>query len=281
MERADDIAARAARWPRSYLFVPGDRPERFARAFTSGADAVVIDLEDAVASTQKAVAREHAARWLAAGAPTYVRINAADSIWFDDDLALCGASGLAGILLPKAERTTDLAIVAQACSSAARIVPIIESAQGFSRIDALAITDGVSRLAFGALDLGLDLDIEGEHEELAYFRSRLVLASRLARLPAPIDGVTVAVNDDAQLAQDTARARRFGFSARLCIHPRQIVGVHAGLAPTAAQLDWARRVVAAAEHADDATFALDGRMIDRPVILRAQALLARIDPDMP
>jgi citrate lyase subunit beta/citryl-CoA lyase len=132
---------------------------------------------------------------------------------------------------------------------------------------------GVARLAFGSIDFQFDLGIEGDDEELLYFRSMLVLASRVAGLTAPIDGVTVALDDDAKLHADTLRARRFGFGAKLCIHPRQVASVNAGFRPTAVEVAWATRVLAAAREANGAAVAVDGKMVDRPVILRAQRIV--------
>jgi citrate lyase subunit beta/citryl-CoA lyase len=106
------------------------------------------------------------------------------------------------------------------------------------------------------------------------FRSALVLTSRLAGLPAPLDGVTVEVNDDGRVSADTARARELGFGGKLCIHPRQVAAVNAAFSPSEAELDWAQRVVAAMQAAGGAAVAVDGKMVDKPVLLRAQAVLA-------
>lgn len=261
--------------PRSYLFVPGNRPERFARAFASGAHAVILDLEDAVPAAGKAAAREAVARALGGtppSCPVLIRINGVASEWFRDDLALCGLPGVAGVVLPKAERPEDLALLASAACSPA-LLPLIETAQGIANAAALARAPRVQRLVFGSIDFKLDLGIEGDHEELLYFRSQLVLASRLAGLAAPVDGVTVALDDEALLSCDTLRARRLGFGAKLCIHPRQLDTVHGCFRPSEEETDWARRVVAAAQAADGAAVALDGRMVDRPVILKAQQIL--------
>jgi citrate lyase subunit beta/citryl-CoA lyase len=267
--------------PRSYLFVPGHRPDRFDKAFASGADLAVLDLEDAVAPQDKPAARAAIAGWLHAERPCAVRINAAGTEWFDADLALCRQlrlqrGGLAAVLLPKAERAEHVAALAAAAPGAA-IVAIVETAAGIAQARTLAAS-GVQRLAFGALDfavdLGLDVDEQGAQDELAAFRSELVLASRLAGIAAPVDGVTTALDDDARLAADTARARRFGFGAKLCIHPKQIAVVHRTFAPPAEQVAWAGRVLAAVQASGGAAVQVDGRMVDRPVVLQAEAILA-------
>ncbi len=260
--------------PRSYLFVPGSRPERFDKALGAGADAVIVDLEDAVPMQDKAGARAALARWLAPSHTVVVRINAPDTEWFGDDLALCASPGVAAVIVPKAEHVQSLQQVARVAPGRA-ILPLIESAAGFDAMRALASCDGVQRLVFGSIDFQLDLGIQDD--ELLFYRSQIVLVSRLANRAAPVDGVTAAFDDDAALQRDTERARRFGFGAKLCIHPRQIAGVNRGLSPSDADVAWARRVVEAADRAQGAAVAVDGKMIDRPVILRAQALLADVE----
>ena len=261
---------------RSYLFVPADRPERYAKALASGADVVIVDLEDAVAPAAKAGARAALAAWLdAGGSGIAVRINDAASAAFVDDLALVARPGVAAVVVPKAERAADLAHVRVAAPHAA-LVPLIETAAGIDRAREIANALGVVRLAFGSIDLQLDLGIEegSDGSELLAFRSALVLASRLAGLDAPVDGVSTAIDDVAALDADTRRARRLGFGAKLCIHPRQVAAVHAAFAPTADELAWAERVVAAAAASSGGAVGVDGRMVDRPVLLRAQALLS-------
>lgn len=257
---------------RSYLFVPGNRPERFAKACAAGADAVIVDLEDAVPAPDKRAARDALASWVSPGHPVLVRVNSADSEWFRDDLALCGLPGVAGVVLPKAEQETDLAAIRAA--GATKILPLIESALGLWNAPDLARAPGVERLVFGAIDFSVDLRIKEGHEQLLYFRSQLVLVSRVAGIQAPVDGVTVAIDDIGPVREDTGLARSLGFGGKLCIHPKQVPIVNAGFAPTAAERDWAARVLEAAENANGAAVALDGKMVDRPVILIAQQMLA-------
>lgn len=261
---------------RSYLFVPGNRPERFAKAEAAGADAVIIDLEDAVPPAEKSAARDAAAAWLGAGHTALVRVNAADSDWFDDDLKIGALPGLAGFVLPKAERRESLVSAAGRLPEGRALLPIIESAAGFAYLGQLAAAPQVRRLMFGSIDFQLDLGIEGEGEELLYFRSRLVLASRLANLERPVDGVTVAIGDDAALQREATRSRRLGFGGKLCIHPRQVAVVNRCFHPSPEEVAWARRVTAAAEAAGGAAVAVDGRMVDRPVLLKAQRILAAV-----
>jgi citrate lyase subunit beta / citryl-CoA lyase len=268
---------------RSLLFVPGSRPERFDKALAAGADAVIIDLEDAVAPADKVNAREAVRAWLRPGHAVIVRINAVDTAWFADDIALCALPGVAVVMLPKAERADTMATLMKA--GAKRVLPLIESAVGFAALTALAAAPGVQRLVFGSIDFQLDLGMRDAHEdELLVFRSQIVLASRLAGLEAPIDGVSTAIDDAEALHTDVQRARRLGFGGKLCIHPKQLAGVHRGFAPSADELAWAQRVLAASAAAGGAAIAVDGKMVDRPVLLRAErilsegALLSRPEP---
>jgi citrate lyase subunit beta / citryl-CoA lyase len=263
---------------RTYLFVPGNRPERFAKALDSGADRVVLDLEDAVAAEAKASARHAIADWAAGGAHlerVVVRINDAESPAFADDLKLLQASGIRCLMLPKAETADQLAAV-RAALPEADVLALVESARGVANVDAVAACANVSRLVFGTLDfaLDLDLDIGADSDALVYAAGRLAIASRLAGLPSPVAGVTPQLDDEARLLSDLAWARRFGFGAKLCIHPKQVGAIHAAWAPTAQAVEWARRVLAA-EAASPGAARLDGRMIDRPVVLQAQRTLQR------
>ena len=266
--------------PRSYLFVPGNRPERFAKALASGADAVVMDLEDAVAPDAKLAARAAIGAWAAAASPAerarvMVRINEAASPLFAGDLQMLAATGLHAAMLPKAESPAQVQALVAALPGA-QVLALIETAAGLHGVDALARSAGVVRLAFGTLDfaLDLDLDISEQPDGLADAASRIALASRLAGLPAPVAGVTPQIADPARLLADLAWSRRFGFGAKLCIHPNQLAPLHAALAPSALALDWARRVLAA-DAAQPGAAQLDGRMVDRPVVLQALRTLAR------
>lgn len=255
----------------SYLFVPGNRPERFVKAIASGADQVILDLEDAVPLSDKALAREAVRSALDPDNPVAVRINSADSAWFEADLALCGLPGVAAVVLPKAANTADVARVRAAGAPA--VLALIESAEGIANAVQLALADGVMRLMFGSIDFSVDLGIEGEDRELDYFRSQLVLASRLGGIAPPVDGVTTAIDDAEILRAETLRGRRFGFGGKLCIHPKQLAVVHDTYLPTSEQVQWAIRVLDAAKAANGAAVAVDGKMVDRPVMVKAERLL--------
>ncbi len=264
---------------RSFLFVPGNRPERFVKAFASGADAVIVDLEDAVPLDAKDAARAAlAAAWsgFAAGqrARLLVRVNPAGTPWHEADLAALGhLPGLGAVMLPKAENPQQLEHAFMA--SGVPVLPLIESAEGVGQMDAIARAQGVLRLGLGHIDLQADLRIicGPDEAELAPVRLAMVVASRRAGLPAPVDGVTTATTDAQVLAQDAQRSRRFGFGAKLCIHPAQVAGVHQALAPTEAECAWAERVLAAEVEARGGAFSVDGKMVDPPVLLLARQIL--------
>jgi citrate lyase subunit beta / citryl-CoA lyase len=266
--------------PRSYLFVPGDRPDRFTKALASGADVVVLDLEDAVAPAGKSAARDAVADFLAStDAPErlVVRVNDESTPWFEDDLAVLRAHAARAVMLPKAERAASVERVRAACPGCA-LLPLIESARGVMAAELIAASPGVLRLVFGTIDYALDMDLQGELAGtvgLDAAASRLALASRAADIAAPVAGVTVAIDDEMQLRADLTRARAHGFAAKLCIHPKQIVVVHALLAPSPDELSWAERVLAAADSTAGAAVQLDGRMIDKPVIERARRIVQR------
>jgi len=262
--------ARAA----SYLFVPADRPERFDKAIAAGAGGVIIDLEDAVAPDAKATARAALQAWLDnTSAQVIVRVNAADTPWFADDLAACAHPGVTAIMLPKAESPDDLAACGRAAPEA-RLLPLIETAAGFDALRSLVAAPGVERLVFGSIDFQLDLGISGDDDALLFFRSQLVLASRLGGLAAPVDGVSTEIHEAALVQAAAAKARELGFGAKLCIHPAQVAPVNAAFAPTPKELEWAERVLDASARASGGAAVVDGKMIDRPVVLRARAILA-------
>ena len=266
--------------PRSYLFVPGDRPERFAKALASGADAVIVDLEDAVAPGAKGAARTAVAQWLA-GQPerdrVVVRINDESTPWYAADVALLAATRAFTVMLPKAERVLSLTDLRDACPGVT-LLPLVESARGMLAAQALAEAPGVQRLVFGTIDYKLDLDLGDDPAALDPGHAHLTLVSRAAGIAAPVAGVTAAIGDEEQLLADVVRARRHGFGAKLCIHPLQVATVHDALAPSAAELAWAVRVLqaaAAAQAAGQGAVQLDGRMIDKPVIERARRTVER------
>jgi len=262
----------STRIARSYLYVPGNRPDRFDKACAAGADAVIVDLEDAVPAAEKTSARAAVTSWLSPARAVLVRINAVDTEWFEADLAACDAAGVIGVVLPKAEKIGD-AVVSLCRRRSVALLPLIETAVGMAQASAVASTSCVQRLLFGTIDFQLELGIDGDGDELLAFRSQLVLASRLAGIQAPVDGPCTSWDDADLVTADARRARRLGFGGKLCIHPKQIASVNAAFSPSEAEVAWARKIVDAAKRSGGAAVAVDGKMIDRPVILKAERTL--------
>lgn len=256
------------------LFVPGDRPERFAKAVAAGADAVIVDLEDAVAPAAKEAARAGLAEALAPllrPARVLVRVNAGGTPWHAADLAACaGIAGLAGIVLPKAETAGDCVRVTDA--TGLPVIALIESARGLA--NAGEVAGASTRLAFGSIDFAADLGMAHAREVLRPARFALALAARLAGQAGPIDGVTTALKDEEAIIGDCRHAVDMGFAGKLIIHPAQIAPARRGFAPSEAECEWAQRVLAAVE-GGAAAVAVDGAMVDAPVIARARQILTR------
>ena len=250
--------------PRSYLFVPATRPDRFEKALASGAHAVIADLEDAVPPPEKSAARRSLAH-LKPG--MIVRINAVETNWFLEDITQCAQA--AAIMIPKTESTDHVREVARHCSAA--LLPLIETAKGIASAAEIARCPRVQRLVFGHLDLQLDLGISDD--ELLFFRSKLVLASRLAEILAPIDGITTSVDSPDLIRADAKRAIRLGFGGKLCIHPKQVPIVNECFRPTPEEIAWANEVIEAAQRSAGGPILVHGKMIDRPVVTRAERIL--------
>ncbi len=223
---------------RSYLYVPGNRPDRFDKACAAGADAVIVDLEDAVPPAEKDSARAALVSWLSPDKAVLVRVNASGSEWFGRDLAACEAAGVTGVILPKAEKIGE-DVVALCRRKGLALFPLIETAAGMAQAEAVAATPCVQRLMFGTIDFQFELGIDGDGDELLAFRSRLVLASRLAGIQSPVDGPCTTWEDGDLLMADSQRARRLGFGGKLCIHPKQVAIVNAAFSPGEAEIAWA------------------------------------------
>ncbi|MBT0958271.1 CoA ester lyase [Alphaproteobacteria bacterium KMM 3653] len=252
------------------LFVPADRPERFEKAAASGADAVILDLEDAVARDGKERARA-LLRSDFTDLPVLLRINGIGTPWHDADIAAAGALDLAAVILPKAEHPGEVAALCQRIAGALPVMALIETAAGLAQARAIAALPGVCRLVFGSIDFCADLGCAHLREVLLPARSELVLASRLAGIAAPVDGVTAQIDDLSESYEDAVHARALGMSGKLCIHPRQIAEVRRAFAPTPQEVDWARRVLASG----DGAVSVGGAMIDAPVRMRARSILAQ------
>lgn len=251
---------------RAPLFVPAHRPDRFAKAAASGADGLILDLEDAVPAAEKDAARAALAVDFTT-LPVLVRVNARGTSWHDADLRAVKALRPAGVILPKTASAQDVAMLRQA--TGLPVLALIESAEGLAAARSIA-AGGAARLVFGSIDFCADLGVAHDRDVLLPVRSELVLASRLAGIAAPVDGVTVALDDPAACEDDARHARRLGMTGKLCIHPRQIDAVQRAFLPSAAEITWAQRVLASG----DGAVSVDGAMVDEPVRIRARAILA-------
>lgn len=261
---------------RTALFVPATRPERIPKALASGADCVIVDLEDAVPEDGKAAARAHLETFLdtCPEARLLLRINGHAHPAQPADLTLCAAwPQIAGILLPKAESAAQ---VRRAAAAGKPVIPIIETARGLAALPQIARARGVDRLALGGLDLCFDLGFSSGSEAagriLDQARYALLVQSRAAGLAAPLDTVFPAISDPEGLGRHARNARDTGFCGMLCIHPSQVDPVHRAFQPDAAELAWAERVLAAAG-SGDAVYLIDGQMVDAPVIARARRIV--------
>lgn len=263
---------------RSLLFAPGSDERKLARALASEADAVVADLEDAVAPGEKATARGLAARVLGESATQsarIVRVNGADTPFFDDDLAMIAGLELDAIVLPKA---TPEAVAALGAAGPP-VIAIVETAAGLRLAYETAASPRVGALVLGAVDLGLELGLEARADglELLYARSQLVVDSAAAGIRPPFDVVHLDTRDDEGLETEALLARSLGFRGKACIHPAQVPVVNRVFAPSEEEVERARRVVEAYERGlaeGRGAVALDGEMIDLPVVERARELLA-------
>jgi citrate lyase subunit beta/citryl-CoA lyase len=259
---------------RSWLFVPATRIDRFSKAAASGADRVIIDLEDAVAADAKHDAREAlATAAVPTSVPTYVRVNGAGTPWFERDVAVAATLRITGILLPKANSPDDVARAAERIPASFTIVPIVETAVGVWNVLPVAQAPRVERVVFGALDFQLDTGIHDEGGAYDFVRTRVSVASRVANVGAPLDSVCLSINDESKIAEDAARGRRFGCCGKLCIHPNQVRVANRVFRPTDDEIEWARSVLAElAARPGDAVFSHRGALVDRPVIERASQI---------
>lgn len=249
------------------LFVPASRPERFAKAAASAADAVILDLEDAVPPADKDAARS-ALTAAFTDKPVIVRINARGTPWHADDLAAIEALPIAAVMVPKVETAEDV----RALGTRHSVIALVETVRGVAAARAIAGEGRPLRIAFGSVDYAADLGCAHERIALAAARAEILIASRLGDLPRPLDGVTTGIADLDAVLSDALHARTLGFGGKMCIHPAQLLPVLEGFRPSAAELDWAERVLASG----DGAVMVDGAMIDAPVRARARAMLDRV-----
>ena len=268
--------------PKSLLFVPGDRPDRFAKAFGSAAEAVIIDLEDAVPTERKEEARRAAAEWIDRGdclERLFLRMNAPGTAAAIADLAMLldRSAAIAGLIVPKVEAAVVIEHLHSALAERGFkpvLVPVIESARGLRLAGRIGRAPGVWGLALGPVDLATQLGARFDGQALRQLRLQISLAAAEAGVAA-IDGPSLVIRDPANLAAEASDSASLGFCAKLCIHPDQAATVNAAFTPNADEIAFARRVIAADAEAKGAVFQLDGRMIDLPVVTGAHRVLAR------
>ena len=284
---------------RSFLFAPGNVARRVEKALTLDADAVIVDLEDSVATSEKETTRKPVAEALARPRRCrgYVRVNAPSSPFCYGDLVATIHKGVEGVLLPKVESAADLHAIDWLLAALERergiaegsidLIPQIETAPGVQRVDRIIQARNlrpyrapwrVKRVAFGAADYAHELGLSPtlDEPELADARSRIVLSSRAAGLENPIDSPWFHFKEHAAFDRALERSRRGGFQGRLCVHPDQIGPVNRAYLPSEDEVARAERIVAAFKEAEArgaAAIQVDGQMIDYPVAYRAQALL--------
>lgn len=263
------------------LYVPGDRPERFDKAAASGADLVIIDLEDAVSPDNKDRARANAVEYLAARAAkapeVHVRINDPRSPRGRDDLsAIAGVPGLGGVRVPKVETTDDLDLV-DAVLGTAPVHVLVESARGVSNVDEIAAHPRTAGVGLGEQDLAAELSITGGFA-LDQLRVRVVVAAAAAGIGPVAMSVFTDLTDEDGLRASCVHGRALGMFGRSAIHPRQVPVIRAAFSPTPAEIAEAREVIEAAGQTGAGAFALpDGRFVDAPILARARKVLALAD----
>ena len=251
------------------LFVPATRPDRFAKAAASGADAIILDLEDAVDPAGKLTARTSPSAARGLGTDAIARINAAGTRWFEDDLIAVRDAEVAAVMLAKAERAVDIAHVHSVTRRP--VIALIETVAALKELEAK--TTGVVQMAFGTMDMAAELGCTPSSPIMLPIRLQILVANVRAELAQPLDGVSLVLNDAAILQSEAEEIAANGFGGRLLIHPAQIEATAHGLAPSEDEVNLARRIVASS----GAAVRVDGRMVDRPVRLHAERLLARAE----
>jgi len=263
----------------SFLFVPATQPERYGKALASGADGVIIDLEDAVGLDDKAKAREILKNtWSSISIDQkhriVVRCNAPGSSFYAADLVLAKELQVRHLMIPKTESRDHVNGAAEELKNTA-FIPMIETPLGLHHLNEIASAEQVLRLALGNLDMQVELGIscDDNETEIDTARFMLVLASKLAQIALPLDGVTPSTDDEPRIFAHAQKAKRFGFGAKLCIHPKQIPIVKRAFTPSPEELDWAKRVISADKAAKGQAVKVDGKMVDRPVVMLAHRIL--------
>ena len=261
--------------PITPLFVPGTRSDRFEQAIQSGADTIIIDLEDSVSQSQKQVARENLLGFDKQGCNLFVRVNDLDSPFVRDDLACLEKCGEVGIMLSKSEDPHTITQWLEQHSVTRQILCLIETVKGFAKISALMQHENVIGCAFGHFDFSTDLGCDADISLLAPYRADLVLQSKLHGKAAPLDCVTADISQIDQLELDCVDAKRRGFGGKLLIHPSQVKPAQSIFLPSKDDYEKAKELVAVT--ASQAVIQFEGRMIDKPILKKAEQLIEKYD----
>lgn len=255
------------------LFVPGDRADRFAKAESSGTDAIILDLEDAVSADRKQIAREAIANHGITRIPVIVRINSPSSEECQDDLRAIRDLPLDGVMVAKAENTADLSAIVESLPKCAAVIPLIETVNGLRNAYELLCVPGVSHAGFGAYDFASDLGCRPAWTPLLFARSELVFVSRAANCAAPWDSPSSSIDDLIEVEDEAVRAAELGFAGKMAIHPKQITQISRAFVPAAVDLAWAQRIIAAADTGQ--AVRVEGQMVDKPILDRARKIIER------
>lgn len=244
--------ARAAKLPanlsRSWLLVNASRPKLFRPALMSEADSVILDLESSVAERDKDQARDQVLHSLNSGMSAWVRINKMDTEhWEKDVVALIGAQGLRGVMLAETEKPEQVTLTAMRLQAGTPVIALVESALGIENATAIASAPGTFRLAFGVNDFRKDTGVTEDPMALAYARGKLVVASRVGKLPGPIDGPPGAADSPEEVYAACEITQRMGMTGKLCLTIEQVDDVNKGLSPSEEELRWAKEMIAAHE----------------------------------
>jgi len=261
---------------RSLLFVPGSMPQRFDKAMAAGADLVCIDLEDAVLPEDKDNARKQVVEYLSSGQPGIcVRINAIDTWLGQADVTALAKANPDFVLLAKCESVDDIKKAAQAFKGNTKIIAVIETIAGLENADQIATASKkVVGLMFGGADMAAELGCDFDFQPLLFARSQLVMAAAKAKIDV-IDVPFVDFKNTPGLLEETLKIKSLGFTGKAVIHPAQVDVVHQAFMPTAEQLAYAQAVVEAVDGPDAGIVVVDGKMVDRPIILASYRTLAR------
>ncbi len=258
--------------PVAPLFVPANRQDRFQKAAQSGTDAVILDLEDAVAAADKDIARNNVIKFSGEiAAPVIIRINAVGTPWHSQDLDALRTLPFAAIMVPKVESAIDIPNIGKVLRENVAIIALIESAFGLAHLSEILSEPRLAMIAFGSVDFALDIGCSHAQTALMPARGEIIWRSRAANKLAPLDGVTTKFDDPSEIKSDAKLSASLGFGGKMAIHPQQIQPIKHAFKPSAELIAWAKNVLATSTNTG--VISIGGEMIDAPMIERAQRIL--------